>query len=376
MEQNLSEFVGEIYETVHNPKNWQKVISLLCQMMNANAAGLYLHDRKADNYKILASYGLNPAVRDSYDVGLGHYDYGYQLLQTKPVGKGIHVLSFDDVQEQHPKYVQLLLKPNDAHHIAGLGIIQNDDYFVVIKLHRGESDTPFDNAELELLTQLHPHFERVMRIYWHYRKLENENFQLKSSLSRVNLGVLVVNREMGIEYQNPVAEKILELHSALDVQNGLKAYYENENQQLKKHIEELFDSSLDAAEKRARAIGLHHPNKSVPLILIITPCEKDRIESGSQFKDCLAIYMSDPETPINIREETLCSVHGLTVAEANIAISLANGLSLKEISEVNQTSLGTVRTQIKQVFNKTGVTRQQDLVRLLVSGAYNLNGAD
>lgn len=376
MEQSLSEFVGEIYETIHKPDNWHNVIVLLCRMMNAKAAGVYIHDKLSDEYRILASYGLNPAVRDSYDVGLGHYDYGYQVMQTKPLGKGTHLLSFDDVKDLQPKYVQLLLKPNDAHYVAGLGIIKNDKYFIGIKLIRGESQAPFEDHKLDLLTQLHPHFERVIRIYWHYRNLISENFQLKSSLSKVSLGVLIISKHMEVTYCNPIANRIITNHGALDTQNGLKAYYDKEHQQLKKSIECLLSSSSDESA-RAQAMGLHHPNKSVPLILILAPCEKVSSSGNkTEHADCLTIYISDPESSINIKEEALCQVHGLTMTEANIAILVANGMTLKEISELNQTSLGTVRTQIKQIFNKTGVTRQQDLIKLLVSGAYNLNVAE
>jgi DNA-binding NarL/FixJ family response regulator len=57
---------------------------------------------------------------------------------------------------------------------------------------------------------------------------------------------------------------------------------------------------------------------------------------------------------------------GLSRREAGIAIALTNGLDLKEISAQKGVSLATVRTQLKGVFHKLGVNKQQDIIRILL----------
>lgn len=56
----------------------------------------------------------------------------------------------------------------------------------------------------------------------------------------------------------------------------------------------------------------------------------------------------------------------LTPAEARVAAQLARGLSAVEIAAGRGVSMQTVRAQIRAVFEKTGINRQSDLVRLLV----------
>jgi DNA-binding CsgD family transcriptional regulator len=60
-------------------------------------------------------------------------------------------------------------------------------------------------------------------------------------------------------------------------------------------------------------------------------------------------------------------MHGLTSAEARLALLLAEGLSLKEASEALSVSVLTLRSQLKSVFVKTGVKRQTELVTLLLT---------
>lgn len=56
---------------------------------------------------------------------------------------------------------------------------------------------------------------------------------------------------------------------------------------------------------------------------------------------------------------------GLTPAEARIAVLVREGLSLCEAAERLSVSVNTVRNQLRAVFDKMGLKRQSDLVRVL-----------
>ena len=58
---------------------------------------------------------------------------------------------------------------------------------------------------------------------------------------------------------------------------------------------------------------------------------------------------------------------GLTKAEARLALSLAAGASLPSIAQAFDVKLTTVRSQLQQVFAKTGTSRQAELVAVLLS---------
>ena len=73
--------------------------------------------------------------------------------------------------------------------------------------------------------------------------------------------------------------------------------------------------------------------------------------------------MDQPPTVI----ATLARDYGLTPAEARLAIALSNGQSLRDIADQHALSKETVRTQLRTVFDKTGVHRQSELVRLVLS---------
>ena len=82
----------------------------------------------------------------------------------------------------------------------------------------------------------------------------------------------------------------------------------------------------------------------------------------------LAVYMHEPHFTARISESALCALYDLTPAEARVARIMVNGASTREIADHNQTSVHTVRNQMKNVFTKTGASRQAELAILLLGG--------
>jgi DNA-binding CsgD family transcriptional regulator len=61
---------------------------------------------------------------------------------------------------------------------------------------------------------------------------------------------------------------------------------------------------------------------------------------------------------------------GLTKAEARLALCLAKGWSLATAAEAFNIKLTTIRSQLRQVFSKTGTSRQAEFVAMLLSRGY------
>jgi DNA-binding CsgD family transcriptional regulator len=65
---------------------------------------------------------------------------------------------------------------------------------------------------------------------------------------------------------------------------------------------------------------------------------------------------------------------GLTKAEARLALRLAEGSSLASAAQAFNVKLTTIRSQLQQVFAKTGTSRQTELVAMILSRGYGARG--
>lgn len=79
----------------------------------------------------------------------------------------------------------------------------------------------------------------------------------------------------------------------------------------------------------------------------------------------IAVSLEVPDTPDEAAGR-LVAGHGLTAAEARLALFLASGGSLAGYAAVQKVSRNTARTHLQRIFQKMGVGRQAELVRLVL----------
>jgi len=269
-----------------------------------------------------------------------------------------------------------------VQHVAALTIENSDNYFIGIGLHRLEGELAFEPEILELLNLLQPHFKRAFRIQREIMDLREMNSRLDASLSRMLLGVIVLDEQGNIALVNDTAKRLTELHPALKIGDyEVKASDTEENKQLQEAIHYAMNVDAKAAHTVSSAHALHHPSRNTPLAVMIHPIETpfvpDMIVNISNFtlpEEGVLIYLSDPETSQAISTESLIQAYALTPKESVVAVGIANGLTINAIAESQHTSEKTVQTQVKAVFKKCGVSRQQELIKLLISSAYNTTG--
>lgn len=112
-----------------------------------------------------------------------------------------------------------------------------------------------------------------------------------------------------------------------------------------------------------------------------TVVNRDRLDPGAvQVLDVIALPKPgfsralEPRVVVVLRgglraaaelEAVLARAFGLTSAEAEVAARLARGERRMAIAAARRASLQTVRSQIKNIFCKLGVTREPELVALL-----------
>jgi DNA-binding CsgD family transcriptional regulator len=77
------------------------------------------------------------------------------------------------------------------------------------------------------------------------------------------------------------------------------------------------------------------------------------------------LLITDTAAAPRCRERLLSDLFGLTPAEARTTMRLTAGLEVRDIAAENGVSPDSVRFQLKCVYQKSGVRRQSELVRLV-----------
>jgi DNA-binding CsgD family transcriptional regulator len=94
------------------------------------------------------------------------------------------------------------------------------------------------------------------------------------------------------------------------------------------------------------------------------PCVAQRVALGDGDASFL-LLITDLDMLVPARADVLEHGFGLTACEARAAVALSTGMTPSEIARHHGISMGTVRSQLKSVFVKTGTKRQPELIAML-----------
>jgi DNA-binding CsgD family transcriptional regulator len=128
-----------------------------------------------------------------------------------------------------------------------------------------------------------------------------------------------------------------------------------------------FLSALTARPKQVppvpATLTLQRPSRVRPWLL-------DAIDWSDTSRDpqnrvAALILITDVERPPRLSPDLLTQVFGLTSTEARVAVELASGKSLHQVSTQLAISEGHARQRLKAIFCKTGTSRQGELIALL-----------
>ena len=92
-----------------------------------------------------------------------------------------------------------------------------------------------------------------------------------------------------------------------------------------------------------------------------------RRQAGVPYSAVAAVFVQRAGRPITLPFEMLARQYQLTPGELRVLIAMIDAGGVPDIAAALKLSQATVRTHLRHVFEKTGVRRQADLVKLITS---------
>ncbi len=192
------------------------------------------------------------------------------------------------------------------------------------------------------------------------------------ALDYLLIGVLLVEVSRGLVTMNRTAREIAERRDGLVIRAGtVYASRPRDTVKLASLVRSAAAIDADDASVRGGAISLSRPSMLRPLSVLVAPLPRDRRTANDERPGAI-VFVTDPESETTTPSGLLSLLYGLTPAEATLAAAVVQGQGLDWAAAELGITMNTARTHLKQVFGKTGVRRQAELVRLILSGPAGL----
>ena len=103
-----------------------------------------------------------------------------------------------------------------------------------------------------------------------------------------------------------------------------------------------------------------------PLVLHVHPVGRQETDLRAWPVAALVLVV-DPASKTRIDPAVAAAALGLTGMESRVAVLLAEGMSVREVAVATGRGESTIRSHVKHMFARHGLSRQAELVRLVLS---------
>jgi DNA-binding CsgD family transcriptional regulator len=191
-------------------------------------------------------------------------------------------------------------------------------------------------------------------------------------LDRCSRAILAITRDRALLYQNAAAKALTSRQDFMEVREGkLKFVDRSVLARVDGHLagevrscrRRSSDSSALALRSYARAASDRPRLSYRVLVTPLDACEVQR-ERGVVW----LVFVSELGSERFIDIEVLTQLYELTPSECSLVASLFSGHSLEEAARIQDISINTAKTHLRQVFQKCGVQSQANLLQMLALG--------
>jgi DNA-binding CsgD family transcriptional regulator/PAS domain-containing protein len=235
---------------------------------------------------------------------------------------------------------------------------------IVWSLQRTRNQGHVQQAEVALFERLKPHLARALALADQLGTLRSHQSFSSAVLEAMPQALFALDDDGRILFANSRAEACLRAADGLCLADGrLSTALASEQPAIDRLIKGAGIAGMATGSGWAR---VSRPRGGLPYAMFVSPLRTGDDELLSANAKVLVI-VHDTAQRRGADLDMLAALFGLTDAEARLASALSAGHSLESAAAMLGIRQATARTELKSVFRKAGVSRQQDLVRLLTS---------
>lgn len=267
-------------------------------------------------------------------------------------------------------YVQHCLKPLGIVDIMHLFLMYTPAHFSEIVVARHLQHGIITDREVELGLLMLPHLRRAVTISNILDAQAVERARMAEALDALPCAVVLANGDSKILHANRSAECMLRNGDALrDTGGALSAKAPQATQELRNAIR---IAARDEAALGQLGLSIRlNLSQMPPLFAHVLPLNGSEMRTRLQPEAMAAVFIgSSMGTAFDVTpaeaKEYLIRRFGLTRAEADVAMEILKGDGRTAAGVRLGITAATVRAHLSQIFEKTGVRRQGELIRLLM----------
>ena len=370
----FNRILASLHEAMLDDAHWAATAALIDDACRATGNGLVVGEGAGDDAQVFfAKYTFRGQRRQ--DLERQYFQLYYPLderlprLRQLPDSRLAHVSGlFTDAELKTSPVYNEWLQRCGARNGLNARLDGPGGSRIIWTLGDPIAGSGWGSAQIDMIQGLLPHIRQFVRVRYALAGAEALGASLSGLLDNTRLGVIHLDRRGRIVEANDPARDILRQDDGLFDRDGfLSAWLPDDHADL----ERLLGRALAAVGGQTPASGSMAVRRAPglpPLTLHITPVGVQQTDFG-RWRVAALVLVVDPASRPTIDARLVAEALGLTPSQSQVASMLAAGSSVRDIATATGRQENTVYKHLKQMYRKLGISRQADLVRLVLSRA-------
>jgi DNA-binding CsgD family transcriptional regulator len=364
----LSALIAEIYDAALAKDAWEGVLAKVCTFVGASGGGNFFSQQSSSRDAVLHfSWGCDPGYERSY---LTEY---YKLNPTVPALSFVDVgvvfsqsdlIPYDEFEDT--RFYKEWVAPQGLVDVIGSNLDKSSAGSSMLALRRSQSDGRVDAECRRKLELVVPHMRRAVLIGNVIETHKNATAALSGTLMALSDAVFLVDSRARIVFSNAAGETLLRRNVIIrSIQSLLAAVDPRANRLLQDAV--IATEAGDLAAKGVAVALSPAPDQWLAHVMPISA--STRAQAGIPEAATAAVFVrkATVETPSAL--ETVAKLYKLTAMEVRVLQAVVDIGGAPVAAEALGISEATVKTHLRNLYQKTDCRRQADLVKLVAGSA-------
>jgi DNA-binding CsgD family transcriptional regulator len=241
----------------------------------------------------------------------------------------------------------------------------------IMSISKTPDQPAFSSDDKRLFGTLAKHLVRAVELQRRMYPLTLASENALTGLGKLPQGLMLVDAEARLVFANGAARALLDAGEGLRLEQGavVSARDADSGQMLRKLIA-ASGSEPGAVSFSGGKVALRRGAGRLPLEILVMPIKSETaivyLPWSRSRRPAAVLIVSDPETEMRARAKRLRERFAFTPAEAAFALEIIKGDGRQAAADRLGITVGTARSHLSSIFDKTGSRRQAELVRLLL----------
>ena len=365
--------LASLYEAMLDDAHWPAASALIDEACEIKGNELFVTEGPPDDFKIVLArlYYRGRRHEELEREYVDNYlprDERIPRYRRLPRGRLFHVTDLYTARElkTSPTYNEILPR-SDARNSLNVRMDGLNGSRITWIITDPSVSDGWGSAQLKMIERLLPHIRQFVHVRQALVNAEALGGSLTGLLDNTRVGVIHLDRRGTIIAANDRAHDILRRGDGLLDRGGfLRARLPADDARLKKLLARALPPFGGEGEVVGGSMAARRLPASLRLVLHVNPVTVQHLDISAHRVAALVLLV-DPGSRPTIDPELVASALDLTPSESRVAAWLAEGRTVRDIAAATRRKEKSVRWLITQIYDKHGISRQADLVRLVLS---------